>query len=116
MPFEVDIFKPQTLVSITDRSKEPSCFLFDAFFDREKCFDTEMVLFEFEESDRKLAPFVHPKAGGEIIPNESYQIEGYIPPMLAPERVTDVDSIMTKQFGESIYGGSTPRERAAKKL
>ncbi len=116
MAFEADIFKAQTLVSIADRTPAPNCFLFDTFFDQEKCFDTEKVLFEFGESNRKLAPFVHPKIGGEIDPNESYQIEGYIPPMLAPERVTDVDSIMTKQFGESIYGGLSPKERAAKKL
>ncbi len=116
MPFEVDIFRPQTLVSIADRTPEPSCFLLNSFFTEKKCFDTEMVLFEFEENDRKLAPFVHPKVGGEIVPNDSYQIEGYVPPMLAPERVTDVDTIMTKQFGESIYGGMSPKERAAKKL
>lgn len=116
MAFEVDIFKPQTLVSIADRAPEPPCFFLDTFFTQEVTFDTERITFEFEDSDRSLAPFVHPKIGGEIIENQSYQVESYVAPMLAPERVTDVDSIMTKQFGESIYGTLSPKERAARKL
>ncbi|MFI3255434.1 MAG: major capsid protein [Eubacteriales bacterium] len=116
MAFETDLFKTETLVSIADRAPEPSCFLIDTFFPQTLCFDTERILFEFAESDRQLAPFVHPKKGGEIMENESYQVESYVAPMLAPERVTDVDSIMTKRFGETPYGGMSPKERAAKKL
>lgn len=76
-----------------------------------KCVDVD-----FKKGSRALAPFVHPKVGGKVVPNSGYQTKTYTPVLLAPDKITTVDDLLNRSAGENPYSGRTPAERAVEKL
>jgi hypothetical protein len=91
-------------------------FFKSTFFKGFKSFVTKSIDVDFKKGNRALAPFVHPRIGGKTMPNLGYQTKSYTPPIVAPDKITTVDDLVSRMAGESVYSGRTPAERAIVKL
>ena len=116
MSDQISIFNPRTMGRVVERMPKVHTFFTSTFFRRTKTFTTKSVDVDFKKGSRALAPFVHPKMGGKIIPNSGYQTKTYTPPQLSSDKLTTVDDLLERMAGESIYSGRTPAERAIEKI
>jgi hypothetical protein len=91
-------------------------FFKSTFFRKVKTFVTKSVDVDFKKGSRALAPFVHPRMGGKTMPNLGFQTKNYIPPHIAPDKITTVDDLVNRSIGENIYSGRTPAQRAIEKI
>ena len=110
------IYEPRTMGKVITRMPQTNTFLRDTFFKHVETFATKSVDVDFKKGSRKIAPYVHRKIGGKTIPNSGYQTKSYTPPLLAPNKVTTIDSLLTRMAGENPYSGKTPAERAVAKM
>lgn len=116
MPNMVDLYTPRTLAEVVRTTPPIRTFLRDRFFTNEKTFTTEMVDIDIKKGNRKMAAFVHPMVGGEIVKAEGYETKSYKPPLINPASITTADQFAKRLPGETMYSGKTPAERAAEKL
>jgi hypothetical protein len=91
-------------------------FFRDRFFTKKKTFSTERVDIDLVKGDRRMAAFVHPRSGGQVLRENGYRTESYKPPLINPYDVTTADQLNKRLPGEDIYSGMTPAQRAAQKL
>jgi len=116
MSIETTIYTPRTMGKVIQRMPPVHTFFRDTFFKNRRTFVTKSVDVDFKKGSRALAPFVHPKIGGKTVPNAGYQTKTYTPVLLAPNKITTVDDLLTRSAGENPYSGRTPAERAVEKL
>ena len=116
MAIETTIYTPRTLGKLITRMPPVHTFFRDTLFKNRRTFPTKSVDVDFKKGSRALAPFVHPKVGGKVVPNSGYQTKTYTPVLLAPDKITTVDDLLNRSAGENPYSGRTPAERAVEKL
>lgn len=116
MANEVSIYQPRTMGRIVEKLPPVHTFFRSTFFRNEETFTTKNVDVDFVKGSRKVAPYVHRLIGGKTVPNTGYQTKTYTPPLVAPDKITTADELMTRLPGESITSGRTPAERATLKL
>ena len=116
MANEINIYEPRYLAEAVRTAPPIRTFLRDRFFSNVKTFSTERVDIDIVKGNRKMAAFVHPMVGGEIVQNEGYETKSYAPPLINPATVTTADLFLRRLPGEDIYSGRTPADRAAEKL
>lgn len=110
----IDIFETRTLFGAINEGRFGARAYFrDRFFNRIKTFVTENIDFDLKDAQgRKLAPFVNPRIGGQVVNRLGFHTETYKVPLVAPEMVTTADELMKRMAGESVYGSKTPAQRA----
>ena len=91
MAIETTIYTPRTLGKLITRMPPVHTFFRDTLFKNRRTFPTKSVDVDFKKGSRALAPFVHPKVGGKVVPNSGYQTKTYTPVLLAPDKITTVD-------------------------
>ena len=116
MANEVSIYAPRTMNRIVTSMPPVHMFFRNTFFKREETFTTEEVDVDFVKGTRQVAPYVHPKIGGQTIANRGYTTKSYTPPLVAPDKITTVDNLLTRMPGESLVSGLTPADRAVRKM
>lgn len=116
MPNTVSIYEPRTMMGVVKKLPPVRTFFRDTFFSNIRTFATKAVDVDYKKGNRRMAPFVSPIIGGEIVPNQGYETMTYKPPMIAPEMVTTVDDILDRQAGEALYSSRTPAQRAVIKM
>ena len=116
MANEINIYEPRYLAEVVRTAPPIRTFLRDRFFSNVKTFSTERVDIDIVKGNRKMAAFVHPMVGGEIVQNEGYETKSYAPPLISPATVTTADMFLQRLPGEDIYSGRTPADRAAERL
>lgn len=109
-------FEPRTMAGVVKRLPPVHTFFLSTFFKKKKTFVTKSVDVDFRKGNRALAPFVHPRIGGKTMPNLGFETKSYTPPHVAPDKITTVDDLINRSFGENIYSGKTPAQRAVTKL
>lgn len=103
MANEINIYEPRYLAEAV-RTAPPICtFLRDRFFSKVKTFPTKNVDIDIVKGNRKMAAFVHPMVGGEIVQNEGYETKSYAPPLINPATVTTADMFLQRLPGEDIH-------------
>ena len=112
----IGLYDPRTMGKLIERMPKVHTFIKDTFFRNVETFDTEKVDVDFRKGNRKLAPFVHKKIGGETVANTGYETNSYEPPLVAPNKITTADDILKRSPGETIYNGKSPNQRAVEKL
>lgn len=75
-------------------------------------FAGDKVLVEYRDGDRKLAPFVVPRAGDIPIGRGGYEVNEFEPPHILPSSLLTLDDLTRRGFGEALFTGSTQAERA----
>lgn len=113
---EISIFDPRTMGKVVERMPPVHTFLRSTFFQTINTFTTKSIDVDFRKGNRRIAPFVHRKIGGKTVPNSGYQTKTYTPPLVAPNKITTIDDLLSRSFGESLYQGKSPAERAVEKL
>lgn len=116
MANEVSIYTPRTMGRIVSKLPPAHTFFRDTFFKNEETFTTKDVDVDFVKGKRKVAPYVHRMIGGKTVPNTGYETKTYTPPLVAPDKITTVDDLLTRQAGENPYSGRTPAQRAVLKM
>lgn len=116
MPNMVDLYTPRTLAEVVKTTPPVRTFLRDRFFTNVKTFPTKRVDIDIVKGNRKMAAFIHPMVGGEIVQAEGYETKSYAPPLINPATISTADQLLERQPGEDMYSGKTPADRAAEKL
>ena len=78
----------------------------------EDVFAADKVLVEYEDGDRRLAPFVVRRAGDIPIARGGYEVHEFEPPYIAPSRLLTLDDLRRRGFGEAVLPTITQAERA----
>ena len=116
MANEVSIYEPRHLIEVVRTTPPIRTFLRDRFFSNVKTFPTRRVDIDIVKGNRKMAAFIHPLAGGEIVQSEGYETKSYAPPLINPATISTADQYMERLPGEDLFSGRTPADRAAEKL
>lgn len=116
MANEINIYEPRYLAEVVRTAPPTRTFLRDSFFTKLKTSSDEHVDIDIVKGNRKMAAFVHPMVGGEIVESEGYETKSYKPPLVNPATITTADMFMKRLPGEDIYSSRTPADRAAEKL
>ena len=116
MPNEVNIYTPRHLAEVVRQAPPVRTYLLDTFFTNIRTFSTERVDIDLVKGDRRMAAFVHPRAGGQVLKENGYETKSYKPPLINPYDLTTADRLMARLPGEDLYSGKTPAQRAAEKL
>ena len=116
MANEISIYEPRYLAEVVRTTPLVRTFFLDNYFTNVKTFATKSVDIDVVKGDRRMASFVHPLVGGQVLKNEGYQTESFTPPLINPLTVTTANDALERMPGEDLYSGMTPEERAAKQL
>lgn len=116
MPNMVDLYTPRTLAEVVKTTPPVRTFLRDRFFTNVKTFPTKRVDIDIVKGNRKMAAFIHPMVGGEIVQAEGYETKSYAPPLINPATISTADQLLERLPGEDMYSGKTQADRAAEKL
>ena len=74
MANEVSIYEPRHLIEVVRTTPPIRTFLRDRFFSNVKTFPTRRVDIDIVKGNRKMAAFIHPLVGGEIVQSEGYDL------------------------------------------
>ncbi len=112
----LNFFDTYTLIAISREIAPVPSFFRDRYFPTapEDIFDSDKVLTEYQKGDHRMAPFVTPRIGDIPVDRTGYEIYEYQPAFIAPSRLLTIDDLRKRGFGEAMYPGSTPAERAAR--
>ena len=107
----IDYTSTYELLVAVERMFRPTTLFRDTFFNREVTFASEAVLMDYRKGSRKMAPFVSRNGGSVNVDRTGFTTKQYIPPMMAPSRVTSIGDITRRGFGEPVISSRTPEAR-----
>lgn len=113
---ELNFFDNYIMTAITEEIVPQASFFRDRYFPTGAgdIFAADKVLTEYQKGDRKMACFVAERVGDIPMERRGYEIHEYQPAYIAPSRLLTLDDLNKRGFGEALYPGSTPAERAAR--
>ena len=112
MAQNIDFFDTYYLAGMAEEIVPDTTFFRDRYFGETDEFATDKILVEFMDGERKMAPFVDPRAGDIAVDRGGYELHEFEPPMIAPSRLLTLDDLKKRGFGEALYANSTPADRA----
>lgn len=77
MPNEVNIYSPRYLAEVVRQAPPVHTYFRDTFFSNVRTFPTERVDIDLVKGDRRMAAFVHPRIGGQVLKGTGYKTESY---------------------------------------
>lgn len=98
MANEISIYEPRCLAEVVRTTPPVRTFFLDNYFTNIKTFATKSVDIDVVKGDRRMASFVHPLAGGQVLKNEGYQTESFTPPLINPMTVTTANDAMERML------------------
>ena len=116
MPAELNFFDTYTLMAVEQRAVSRQTFFRDRYFgtDDGDIFNSDKVLTEYMDGDRKIAAFVGPRVGAIPMERMGYEIHEFEPAAIGVSRELPADDLTKRGFGEAIYVNSSPAQRAAR--
>lgn len=107
-----DYYSTAVLGRVIQGLKRPQRFLLDTFFPYLIEFDTEEVVFDYEESARRALPYVSPLVEGQIWRMNGFESKSFKPAYLKPKSSPDPRKSLKRRAGESIGSGDlSPEQR-----
>lgn len=114
MSANIDFFDTYYMAGMVEELTPVPSFFKDRYFGEEDPFATDKVLIEFMDGDQTMVPFVDPRSGDIPVDRDGYQLFEFEPSLIAPSRLLTLDDLKKRGFGEALFAGSTPAERAKK--
>ena len=116
MPNSINFFDTYVLQALVEEIVPVPTFFKDRYFptDPEDIFAADKVLTEYQKGDRQMAAIVAPYAGDIAVERPGYEAHAYKPAFIAPSRILTLDDLQKRGFGEALYPGQTPAQRAAR--
>lgn len=111
----ISVFNTYYMAGMIQETVLPQSFFRDRYFPTNAgtdIFAADKVLVEYRDGDRKMAPFVVRRAGDIPISRAGYEIHEFEPPYIAPSRLLTLDDLQKCGFGEALFSGSSPADRA----
>lgn len=102
------------LLAAVQKLTPATSFLRDRYFPTNAAtdiFSTTDVLVEYRDGSRMIAPFVAPRKGGVTMIRQSYEVNSFRPPFVAPRRGLSIDDLNKRGFGEALMTTLTPEQR-----
>lgn len=112
----IDIFTPEILAKAVSVVPTPSTFFRDTFFKTRNTNPTSKIRADFYKGTRRVAPYVNVNSASGVTKKHGYHTEDFETPLVKVKDVTSIDDIIKRGFGENLYSGITPQERAYKEL
>lgn len=112
----LDIFTPESLMKAVSVLPTPATFFRDTFFKKRNTHATTKVRVDFYKGKRRVAPFVSEVLPSGVTKKLGYVTDDFETPLVSVTDVTNIGDIMKRGFGENLYGGVKPQERAYKEL
>ena len=112
----INMFETRTMLQLMEQMLPVRTFFRDTFFSDTEPSESQKVDIDIIKGARRLAPFVNPKKGSKTVARKGFTTYTYEPPMIAPNTVTHAQEFLSRQAGETIYGGMSPTERGAIQL
>ena len=91
-------------------------FLYDTFAHENAPVEDDKAIYDFRKGSIRMAPVVHPGAGGVVMPRDGFSTREIGFATVAPERIVENSDLVGRAFGERILGAMTPQERERKLL
>jgi len=104
-----------TLISALEIERPVPTFLRSRYCPDGTLFDTERVMLQFKDGDRRLAPAVNVRKGSVPVDRGRFDALIISPPRFGAHRVTTIDDLHIKGFGEGLYT-NVPIERRKRAL
>jgi hypothetical protein len=111
-----DIFTPESLMKAVSVLPKPSTFFRDTFFKTRNTHNTTKVRVDFRKGNRSVAPFVSEVLPSGVTKKIGYVTDDFETPLVKVTDVTNIGDLMKRDFGENVFGGVSPQERAYKQL
>lgn len=112
----IDIWTPEVLAKAVSVVPTASTFFKDTFFKSRHTNPTLKVRADFYKGKRRVAPYVSDNKAAGITEKIGYTTEDFTTPLVKVKDVTNIDDIIKRGFGENLYAGVTPQERAYQEL
>jgi len=106
-------YETRTLLAPFEQGPVVPTFLRDTFFAGREYPQTNLIEFDFRRGRRKMAPFVAPLIGGKVMERSGFETRFFRAPRIAPVRNLRIPDLEPRMFGETVYSGGTPADRAA---
>lgn len=115
---ELNFFDNYVLMAVAEEIVPQQSFFRSRYFPTGTgdVFAADKVLTEYRKGDRKMAAFVSRRIGDIPMERQGYEIHEYQPAYIAPSRALSADDLTKRGFGEALYNGSTPAQRAIRLL
>ena len=116
MPTTINFFDNYVLQALVEEIVPVPSFFKDRYFPTaaEDIFMSDKVLAEYQKGDRKMAPVVAQRVGDIPVERPGYELSELQPAYIALSRELTLDDLKKRGFGEALYHGDTPAQRAAK--
>lgn len=106
-----DLYSTATLLDVIRVTPPESSYWLDNFFGRQINFETEEIMFDRVETNRRLAPFVSPVVQGRVMKTEGFETRAFRPAYTKPKHIVDPNRVFTRTAGEAITGSVSPAQR-----
>ena len=112
----MDIYSTRAQLAAIELQPRLYTFLYDVFAHENAPIEDDKAIYDYRKGTERLAPVVHPGAGGVVMPRDGYSTREIGFATIAPERIVENSDLMGRAFGEKILGAMTPQERERKML
>lgn len=112
----MNIYDVRTQLAAIEQQPRVYTFLYDTFGKEKGVVENDRAIYDYRKGSVRMAPVVHPGAGGVIMPRDTFSTREIGFATIAPERLVEVNDLTGRAFGERILGAMTPEERERKLL
>lgn len=108
----IDLYSTMTMLRAIELMPREFSFFYDTFCQDAGAVEDDEAIYDFRKGLTPMAPFVHPGAGGILMPRGEYETRKIGFTTIAPERLIDPANLNKRMFGENVLGSMTPERRA----
>lgn len=112
----MDIFSTRAQLAALEQMPPEYSALFDFFANEAGVVESDKAIYDYKKGSRRMAPTVHPGAGGVLMDRDGYETREIGFCCIAPERIIEDQNLKGRLFGEQVLGAMTPQEREKKML
>lgn len=112
----MDIYSTRAQLAAIDLMPREYSVLFDWFSTDAGAVEDEKAIYDYRKGSRRMAPVVHPGAGGVLMDRDGFETREIGFCCVAPERIIEDQNLKGRMFGERVLGAMTPAEREKKIL
>lgn len=112
----MDIYETAAQLKAIELQPRIYTFLSDTFCKDQGCVEDDKAIYDYRKGVQRMAPVVHPGAGGVVMPRDGYSTRKIGFCTIAPERIVENNDLKGRSFGEKVLGAMTPQERERKML
>lgn len=112
----MDIYSTRAQLAAIELQERIYTFLYDTFAHENAPVEDDKAIYDYRKGTERMAPVVHPGAGGVVMPRDGYSTREIGFATIAPERIIENSDLLGRAFGEKILGAMTPQDRERKML